>query len=106
MKILLILLALIIPANVFAEQIAIVPGSANPTTTVFYSPSPVNVTIGTVVNWTNIDTTIHTVTNQTLGFDSNIIFPQKSFTHLFNQTGSYDYYCTLHPFMKGQINVQ
>lgn len=92
-------------------NVNILSGSANSEAKEFYSPSPLNVTIGTTVNWTNIDTAIHTVTsgdlqNQTGLFDSNIIFPQKSFTFLFNQTGNYGYYCTLHPFMKGVVTVK
>ncbi|MFL6365485.1 MAG: plastocyanin/azurin family copper-binding protein [Nitrososphaeraceae archaeon] len=36
-------------------------------------------------------------------FDSSTISPGKTFTHKFDKAGTFDYSCTLHPFMHGQI---
>jgi len=76
-----------------------------------YQPNPVNVTIGEEVIWTNDDSQIHTVTSGTgpsdpdLGavFDSGILSPGDTFRHVFNQTGIFPYYCTLHPQMVGTV---
>ena len=76
-----------------------------------YQPNPVNVTIGQEVIWTNDDSQIHTVTSGTgpsdpeLGvlFDSGILSPGDTFKHVFNQTGKFPYYCTLHPQMVGTV---
>ena len=76
-----------------------------------YQPNPVNVTMGQEVIWTNDDSQIHTVTSGTgpsnpeLGvlFDSGILSPGDTFRHVFNQTGKFPYYCTLHPQMVGTV---
>jgi plastocyanin len=94
-------------------SVSIVQGSSSPSISKPYDPSPLTVKAGTSVTWTNNDSTIHTVTSGlpekgdvgTL-FDSSIISPGNSFVHIFDKQGTFDYSCTLHPFMHGQINVK
>ena len=38
-------------------------------------------------------------------FDSGLVNPGKSFSHKFNEEGSYPYYCFFHPWMIGEIIV-
>ena len=38
-------------------------------------------------------------------FDSGHLDPYESFTFNFDEKGTYDYFCTLHPWMKGQVIV-
>jgi plastocyanin len=90
--------------------VSIVNGASSPSISKPYDPSPLTIKPGTSVTWTNNDSTVHTVTSGlpeqgevgTL-FDSSIISPGKTFTHAFDKTGTFDYSCTLHPFMRGQI---
>jgi plastocyanin len=92
------------------SSVSIVNGASSPSISKPYDPSPLTVKPGTSVTWTNRDSTIHTVTSGlpeqgevgTL-FDSDIMSPGKTFTHAFDKTGIFDYSCTLHPFMHGQI---
>ena len=92
------------------SSVSIVNGASSPSISKPYDPSPLTVKPGTSVSWTNSDSTIHTVTSGlpeqgevgTL-FDSGIMSPGKTFTHAFDKTGIFDYSCTLHPFMHGQI---
>jgi nitrite reductase (NO-forming) len=94
-------------------SVSIVQGSSSPSISKPYDPSPLTVKAGTSVTWTNNDSTIHTVTSGlpekgdvgTL-FDSSIISPGNTFVHVFDKQGTFDYSCTLHPFMHGQINVK
>jgi len=93
-----------------STSVSIVSGASSPSISKPYNPSPLTVKPGTSVTWTNNDSTIHTVTSGlpeqgevgTL-FDSSIMSPGKTFTHIFDKTGIFDYSCTLHPFMHGQI---
>jgi len=39
------------------------------------------------------------------GFSSPVLDTGEKYTHVFEQPGSYDYRCTLHPFMKGTITI-
>ena len=38
-------------------------------------------------------------------FDSSDFAAGKTFQHQFSTTGTFDYYCTLHPFMSGKVRV-
>jgi plastocyanin len=63
-----------------------------------YVPVTVSVANGTTVTWTNNDTVSHTVTSVTPGlFDSGPISPGATWSYTFNQTGSFEYSCTIHP---------
>ncbi len=76
-----------------------------------YTPQTLTVPVGTSVTWTNRDTYPHTVTSGTRGnptglFDSGNINENGTYTYTFQETGTYPYYCTLHPGMDGTIIVQ
>ena len=101
--------------QVFAQTsttISMVPGSSAPNNPKFYDPSPANVAVGTTVTWKNDDATLHTATSGTPDsgpsgeFDSSYLAKGKTFQHTFDKAGTFDYYCTLHPFMIGQVVVK
>ena len=81
-----------------------------------YAPSVLTIKSGTVVTMTNTDSTgVHTFTSGTIDgqtpisdgiFDSNILMVGDSYERKFSQKGTYDYYCTLHAWMTGQIIVE
>jgi plastocyanin len=72
--------------------------------------SPANLTIneGDIVTWTNDHTINHTSTSADGGveWDSGTLAPGESFSHTFTTEGSYDYLCTIHPSMTGNITVE
>ena len=61
---------------------------------------------GTTVTWKNEDQLPHTVTATDKGFDSGMIEPGSSWSHTFDQPGTFTYYCLPHPFMKGTVVVK
>ena len=94
-------------------SISMLPGSAAPNPeNKYYDPSPVNIAVGTNVTWINNDATLHTATSGTPDsgpsgeFDSSYLTKGKTFSHTFDKVGTFDYYCTLHPYMIGQIVVK
>ena len=94
-------------------SVSIVQGSSSPSISKAYDPSPLTVKTGTSVTWTNNDSSIHTVTsglpekgNVGTLFDSSLISPGNTFVHVFDKQGTFDYSCTLHPFMHGQVIVK
>ena len=102
-------------AAIFAQtgtSISIVPGASAPNNPKFYDPISVNVAVGTTVTWTNNDATLHTAVSGDPSsgpsgiFDSGYLAKGKTFEHKFDAAGTFDYYCTLHPFMIGQIVVK
>jgi plastocyanin len=71
-----------------------------------FQPSTLTVPAGAIVEWHNQDGVQHTVTSDIKGlFDSGVLNPGKKFDFTFNTPGSYGYYCSIHPGMKGTITV-
>jgi plastocyanin len=72
-----------------------------------FSPETIEVRTGQTVEWANNDLTPHTVTSQGTGdLNSGSIDAGASWRHTFTQAGSFPYYCTFHPEMKGTVIVK
>jgi plastocyanin len=72
-----------------------------------FGPPRLQVTKGMPVRWTNKDDSPHQVTvttGQTMR--SPVIAKGEAYTQTFANPGTYDYLCSLHPNMKGQIEVK
>jgi len=116
--------------NVFAEEktVTIPFGASNPELNtpaeVWYDPPIISVNPGDTVTWINDDTEGHTATsgkgpgrfgwmnpNQaSFGdpdgiFDSARFLPGESWSYTFEETGSFSYFCTFHPWMEGAVIV-
>ena len=75
-----------------------------------YIPSIITIKKGESVTWLNEDSAFHSVTSGFYDapdglFDSGHLDPYQLFSFTFDETGIYDYYCTLHPWMEGQVIV-
>jgi amicyanin len=71
-----------------------------------FDPETVTVKAGTTVVWTNKDEIPHTVASSDKSFPGSPgLDTGDSYSYTFTKAGSYDYYCTLHPFMKGKVIV-
>jgi plastocyanin len=90
-------------------NVKILPGASaqgNPS----YDPSLLNVSKGESIEWTNGDNSPHTVTSfgdQGKTFDSSLIMKGDTFVLQISNLsqGAYDYFCTLHPFMKAKFVI-
>jgi len=76
-----------------------------------YVPSIITVNQGEKITWSNDDVAFHSVTSgeydaPTDLFDSGHLDPGEKFSVTFDQKGEYDYFCTLHPWMKGRVIVE
>ncbi len=72
-----------------------------------YQPARIEVKVGESVTWTNQDAAPHTVTARDgISFASTTLSQGANFTHTFTKAGSYDYYCTYHPNMRGTVIVK
>jgi len=68
-----------------------------------FNPPTLTVKAGTTVTWTNEDTAAHTIKSDT--FNSQELGKGGSFEFTFNNPGTYDYACGIHPSMKGTVTV-
>ena len=72
-----------------------------------FDPATIAITKGTTVTWTNKDSAQHTVTEikTNNGFSSETLNQGQTYTHTFNETGTFEYQCHLHPSMLGKVIV-
>ena len=108
---------LTVPTAFAAEVSVSVPlGTSLPgceETNVCWDPPVVNVNIGDTVTWSNDDTAAHTVTSGTAGdsesvgaiFDSSLFMVDAVWSWTFDEAGTFDYFCMVHPWMAGQVIV-
>ena len=77
-----------------------------------YKPATLRIFTGDTVVWTNDDTAAHTVTAGTPNngpsgeFDSTLIMGGDTFTVPFEGSGTFDYFCMVHPWMVGTVEVR
>lgn len=95
-------------------SVEIPKGTSSPgceTSNACFSPASLTINAGDTVEWTNTDTAAHTVTSGSPAngpsgvFDSSLIMGGASFENTFDEAGSYDYFCMVHPWMVGNIQV-
>ena len=73
-----------------------------------FKPAELTVKAGTKVTWVNHDDVPHTATSSAKprAFDSGTLDTDDKFSHVFNQPGTYEYFCAVHPHMKGRVTVK
>jgi plastocyanin len=70
-----------------------------------YKPGGITVAAGQTVTWHNETLTPHTVTSTTGLFGSGRLNGGETYTITFANPGTFNYYCTIHPTMKGAVTV-
>jgi len=94
------------------ENQVLILGQAAP----YFEPQNLTVKAGTTITFTNSDFVIHTVTSTdaTVGtasptpngiFDTGILNHGESKQIKFDKVGTYNYFCSIHPHMRGTITV-
>jgi plastocyanin len=70
-----------------------------------FSPAVVEARPGDTIVWENRDMFVHNVTAVAAHVGSGDLAPGKTWRYVVRAGASFDYLCTLHPVMKGRINV-
>jgi plastocyanin len=71
-----------------------------------FSLTPLKVNAGTTVTWVNHDDIPHSIVCPALKLASLALDTDDSFTYKFDQAGTFDYLCGIHPHMHGQVVVE
>jgi len=71
-----------------------------------FTPATITVAAGTQVTWTNRDDIPHTVVTEDKTIKSKALDTDDKFSATFDKPGTYSYFCSLHPKMKGTVVVQ
>ena len=61
--------------------------------------------MGSAVTWTNRDEEPHTVVANDGSFHSPGMDSKATFSHTFAKAGTFDYVCSIHPFMHATVVV-
>ncbi|WP_420546351.1 cupredoxin domain-containing protein [Nitrosopumilus sp.] len=127
--ILFLLLSILISVeSVYGEEYIVdIPfGAYNPELNtpaeIWYNPPQMYISVGDTITWYNDDKEGHTVTSgegsgrfgwmsDNFGtpddyFDSGSFRPGESWTFTFEESGTFSYYCTIHPWMEGVVIVE
>ena len=89
-------------------------GSSTPgceTNNMCYMPYNAALDVGGEAMWHNVDTAAHTVSSGTPAeglddvFDSSLVAAGGMFSYKFEEAGTYDYFCMVHPWMTGIVTV-
>ena len=107
-----------ITPSAFADHskvdINMVVGSSTPgceTNNMCYMPYNAALDVGGEAMWHNVDTMAHTVSSGTPAeglddvFDSSLVPAGGMFSYKFEEAGTYDYFCMVHPWMTGIVTV-
>ena len=60
---------------------------------------------GATITWTNRDDVPHNVVSVEKKFASPVLDTDEQFSHTFDAAGTYEYYCSIHTKMTGQVVV-
>ncbi len=71
-----------------------------------YRPGNLQIAAGSKVTWTNNDSAPHSATESGRTWDTGVLARGKSATITFRTPGTFEYFCTVHPSMKGRIEVR
>lgn len=70
-----------------------------------FRPANIQVSAGTTVTWTNLDTAPHSVVFTNGMKDSGELQTGQTFNYTFSTPGVYTYYCDVHPYMMARVTV-
>lgn len=69
-----------------------------------FQPDQITIQKGDTMTWTHPGPASHTV--KFADSESSILKNGATYSKTFNQTGTFDYECGIHPYMKGKVIVQ
>ncbi|MDH3766223.1 MAG: plastocyanin/azurin family copper-binding protein, partial [Nitrosopumilus sp.] len=107
-------LTITLPVATGIHTVNIAEGSGTPgceNTDECYLPYSITISPGDTVEWNNIDSAAHTVTSGNISdgydgvFDSGLFMSGLTFEFTFDETGTFDYFCMVHPWMTGDVIV-
>jgi plastocyanin len=71
-----------------------------------FTPQEITVKAGATVTWVNQDDVPHTVASNDKKFKSKALDTGDKFSFTFNDPGTYEYYCSVHPKMTAKVTVK
>lgn len=96
-----------VPLNASAATSSATPASFAAAIRDFsFQPSAMTIPRRASLTWRNDDSVAHNVVSDSNAFSSPVLNPGATYSHKFDQPGTYPYHCSIHPSMTGSITVQ
>jgi YVTN family beta-propeller protein len=95
------------PSSAMSSAMSAATGAAVPVSIANFNFEPMQIKAvpGQTVTWTNRDGAPHGLAFQNGAAGSALLLPGQSFSRKFDQPGSFDYVCSVHPYMTGKVLV-
>ena len=71
-----------------------------------FAPETITIAAGESVTWINNDGAPHALEYRDGAKGSDLLLPGASVTRRFDRPGTYDYNCSVHPYMTGRVVVR
>jgi plastocyanin len=73
-----------------------------------FKPANMTVKAGSTVRWVNADDHPHRIefADKAFSTSSYLLGASQSASQRFDHAGTYDYFCTIHPYMQGTVKVE
>jgi YVTN family beta-propeller protein len=71
-----------------------------------FAPGELTIAAGDTVTWSNNDGAPHGLAYKDGAPGANLLLPGATFARTFDRPGSYDYLCSVHPYMSGKVIVR
>ncbi len=98
-----------IPVGNQPRKVVVQPLTAGATVSIenfAFIPQVITISPGESVTWANNDGSPHAIAFKDGTAGSDTIFPGKSFNRMFDRSGSYEYFCSIHSYMIGRVEVR
>jgi plastocyanin len=95
--------------EVLLQPIAATPASDGAKVSIFnceFTPGEITIAVGDSVTWTNDDGAPHGLEYHDGEKGTDLLLPGAGFSRRFDKPGTYDYNCSVHPYMTGRVIVR
>jgi YVTN family beta-propeller protein len=89
-----------------AAQAAGAGGAAVSIANFAFAPTPLTVPVGATVTWRNDDGAPHALAFADGAAPSDLLLPGQRFARTYTKAGTFDYTCSVHPYMTGTVTVR
>jgi YVTN family beta-propeller protein len=94
------------PRKIVVQSAAVGASGANISIVNFaFSPGEMRIGAGERLTWSNNDGAPHAVAFKDNSTGTKSILPGQTFSRLFDRAGTFDYFCSVHPYMTGRVVV-
>ena len=96
------------PRKVVVQRVAAKAAAAAAVSIANFAFAPGNVTVapGATITWSNDDGATHGLAYKDGAKGTDVLLPGQKFSRTYDKPGSYDYVCSVHPYMTGKVVVE